>query len=323
MGSGAWDGRTYARASADRKTAGVDDFHYHTTTSSRPSSDWKAHPTLDPHGLKLRESRDSVEHPESLAIAVFFDVTGSMGSIPRILQQNLEKLMTIVMAKGGIEHSQLLVGAIGDRTCDRVPFQVGQFESDNRIDEQLRNIFLEAGGGGHITESYQLALYVAARKMAMDCLEKRGKKGYLFLIGDEVYYPRLSREDLGVFGEDAQEGIETADLFAEAKEKFEIFMIIPTGSAHGQEHRIYEAWAEYLGQHVMRIEDPTLICELIASTIAVTEGADLTDVVAALDLDTKAKIVTEAIAPYVSAGGAKSGAASATIPDAPAAVERV
>ena len=39
----------------------------------------KLHQSLNAHGVKVRESRDSDNHPESNAICVFFDVTGSMG----------------------------------------------------------------------------------------------------------------------------------------------------------------------------------------------------------------------------------------------------
>ena len=77
-------------------------------------------------------------------------------------------------------------GAVLDATCDRVPLQVGQFESDNRMDEHLGNMVLEGGGGGQMTESYELAMYFMARHTAIDCHEKRRRRGYLFIIGDET-----------------------------------------------------------------------------------------------------------------------------------------
>ena len=70
-----------------------------------------------------------------------------------------------------------MFAAVGDATCDRVPLQVGQFESDNRMDQNLEHMILEGGGGGQKTESYELMLYVAARHTAIDCWDKRRPQG--------------------------------------------------------------------------------------------------------------------------------------------------
>jgi uncharacterized sporulation protein YeaH/YhbH (DUF444 family) len=40
---------------------------------------------MNPKGVRLRESRDSPDHPESLSVAFALDVTGSMGQIPKLL----------------------------------------------------------------------------------------------------------------------------------------------------------------------------------------------------------------------------------------------
>ena len=98
-----------------------------------------------------------------------------------------------------------MFGAIGDATCDRAPLQVGQFESDNRMDDDLSRILLEGGGGGQKTESYELAMYFMARHTATDCYDKRGKRGYLFMIGDEMAYPRVKRAEVAaVIGDGLQ-----------------------------------------------------------------------------------------------------------------------
>ena len=57
----------------------------------------KCHPLMDPKGVRLRESRDGVDHPQSLGIVFALDVTGSMGEIPKLLAaQQLPVFMKIM-----------------------------------------------------------------------------------------------------------------------------------------------------------------------------------------------------------------------------------
>src|SRR5215470_13811841 len=188
MGSGIWSTSVYDAAKKMRGGRGA--FGY-SDSGART-----VHPDLDPGGVTARESRDCAEHPASLAIAVLFDVTGSMGHVPRVLQEKLPQLLGLLLRKGYAAHPQIMFGAIGDATCDRAPLQVGQFESDNRMDDDLGRILLEGGGGGQRTESYELALYFMARHTATDCFEKRGKRGYLFIIGDEMAYGRVKAAEV-------------------------------------------------------------------------------------------------------------------------------
>ena len=196
MGSGKWSDRDYDARETDRKIKGVSAFaHSDNTTRNVPRDQWKVHDKLDPKGV-TRESRDSANHPESVSIAVAFDVTGSMRDVPRILQKGLPKLMGLLLQKRWIEHPQILFGAVGDATCDRVPLQIGQFESDIAMEGDLERFLLEGGGGGQAMESYELAIYMASRHFSIDCWEKRKRKGYLFLIGDEMPYSRVKNNEV-------------------------------------------------------------------------------------------------------------------------------
>lgn len=88
---------------------------------------------MSPFGVKLRESRDSDEHPESLAIILGLDVTGSMGSVPHFLvKKGLPNIMQSII-DSGIHHPQLLFMGIGDHECDEAPLQIGQFESSDEL----------------------------------------------------------------------------------------------------------------------------------------------------------------------------------------------
>src|SRR5207248_11612586 len=118
---------------------------------------------------------DSDAHPTSRAVAVLFDVTGSMRTVPKILQANLPRLMNLLIRKGYLDHPQILVGAVGDATCDRAPLQVGQFESGIEIEEDLAKLYLEGGGGPSITESYELALSFLAHHTSLDSQARPGQ----------------------------------------------------------------------------------------------------------------------------------------------------
>src|SRR5437588_7936934 len=221
MGSTRWSDDHYRDRARLRAAAGKDAFEYDDAIR-RGRAARKVHDKMNPRGVKVRESRDSEAHPESHAVGVLFDVTGSMRTVPRILQANLPRLMGLLIRKGYLEHPQILIGAVGDATCDSAPLQVGQFESGIEIEEDLGKLFLEGGGGGHITESYELAMYFMARHTAMDCLEKRGKRGYLFIIGDETPYPRVKKHEVEkATGDTPQAHIPVETLLAELNKRYD------------------------------------------------------------------------------------------------------
>ena len=284
MGGGTWDSNLYSAAKSLRAKTGVDDFSYSSITMSAPRSKRVAHNVLDPIKIKdsvnrTIESRDSDEHPESRAIAVIFDVTGSMESVPKTFQSNLNKLMSLVMLKGKIEHPQIMVGAVGDATCDSIPLQLSQFESNNLIDEHLRNIVLEGGGGGQNKESYELALFALARMTDIDCLNKRGQKGYLFLSGDEKPYPVIKKDEVQkIFGVGLEADIPLADIVKEVKDKYIVYIIIPQNTNYRGDTEIHKEWVKYFGQNVLKLEDESTICELIASTIAAEEDIEINEI---------------------------------------------
>ncbi len=272
MGSGNWSTDVYSLREEMRKRTGKSAFDYSAQTTSDPSGP-RVHPTLDPHGVHFRESRDSDEHPESLAIVVFFDVTGSMLNIPVTLQTKLPELLGLLLRKGYVDHPQILFGAIGDATCDKVPLQVGQFESDNRMDDHLEHIVLEGGGGGQKRESYELAMYFVAEHTSIDCWEKSGHKGYLFLIGDEMAYPTVKRAYVeSLLGEDIEGDIPLEAAIKRLRERYEVFYILPQSASYGGDREVLTFWRKLLGENVLELEDEAAVCETIALTIGIREG---------------------------------------------------
>jgi predicted protein tyrosine phosphatase len=269
MGHGNYSHAAHAALLADRAHLGADEVF---TQSG-------CHPLMDPRGLSVRESRDSADHPNALAIAFALDVTGSMGDIPRLLaQRDLPRFMGLLEACA-IEDPQLLFMAIGDATSDRAPLQVGQFESTAElIDQWLTWSFLEGGGGGSGSESYELAFYLLARHTDTDNWVKRRRKGYLFMTGDELPYPQVSRHQIdALIGDRLDEDIPIEEVIAAAAEQYHLFFLIPDLQ---RRERCEARWRELLGDHVVCMESPDDTCHVAAALVGLTEGR-LTDLDAA------------------------------------------
>lgn len=231
------------------------------------------HPLMNPKGVKVRESRDSEEHPNSLGIVFALDVTGSMGDIPHLLAtRQLPSFMKVLM-DCKVPDPQLLFMAVGDATHDQAPLQVGQFESVAELmDKWLTWSFLESGGGGTGEESYELALYFLALHTEMDCLAKRKKRGYLFMTGDERPYPILSRHIVdSIIGDRLDEDLKVEEVLAEAQKSFIPFFVIPDDERRYRQH-CERVWRDLLGDHVLCLESPEDVCFATAGAILLCEG---------------------------------------------------
>lgn len=268
MGAGRWDHTSrsaYASFTASTATKSTDEIY----------SERKLNPNLDPFGVN-RESRDSAENPNSTAIIVGIDVTGSMGMIADVLaRKGLDTLFTSLLDAKPVSDPHLMFMAIGDANYDRAPLQVSQFEADARIIEQLTQIYVEKGGGGNSFESYNLPWWFAAQHTSIDCFEKRGNKGYLFTVGDEeAPQPLTSAQLQKVCGDSVQRELSTKELLALVQQKYHVFHIVIEEGNHARAYpaRVRSSWNELLGQHVIFLPDHTKLAEVIVTAIALNEG---------------------------------------------------
>ncbi len=230
------------------------------------------HPLMRPQGIKVRESRDSAGHPQSLAIIMALDVTGSMGEIPeRLAKAELPGLMQM-LGEHGILDPQVLFLAVGDAFHDRAPLQVGQFESTGALmDQWLTWTWLEGQGGKAGNESYELALYFAARHLELDCLRLRKQRGYLFITGDEKPYPQLSRTVVrSVLGDELEEDLPLSVVVEEASRVVEPFFLIPDLARRAGNERV---WRDLLGDRVICMESPLDTTACVAGIVAMDQGS--------------------------------------------------
>lgn len=276
MGGGSWSAASYNASTASKIRSGTT-FSYDRT--ARATGVYKAHEDLDPKklnaaGENIRECRDNAEHPNSTAVSILLDSTGSMGSVPRTMQTKLAGLFGLLLRKGYVEDPQISISCYGDAFIDRVPLQFSQFESDNRIDDNLDKLFIEGGGGGNSGETASLAWYYAIHHTVTDAWEKRGKKGYMFIIADEVPLEITAEQVKENIGDLQPLGsLKTADLAEALQEKWEVFvLLIDNYSAKVQNSE--KVYTELFGRrNVLIVEDPNNITEIIGLTIGAMEGA--------------------------------------------------
>lgn len=242
----------------------------------------KIHKSFDPSGIKVRESRDSAEHPQSTAIILGLDVTGSMGMIAEHIAKNsLGSLMLGIYEKQPVKDPQIMVMGIGDVACDEAPLQASQFESDIRIGQQLLDLWLEGRGGGNDSESYSLPWYFALNHTSIDCFEKRGKKGYLFTFGDEMVPETLTPAHINkVFGYSSQKSFTPQELYTSVSERYDTFhIIVEQGNfCRSAKERVKNNWRELMGYHAVLLDNYEYLSEVILSVIRVNEGEDAEDV---------------------------------------------
>ena len=183
-------------------------------------------PKYNPRNINVRESRDSADSPESTPIIIGFDDTGSMGYLAQEIAQNsLNKTVTEIYDKNPVTNPHVMCAAYGN-AGDVGPLQVTQFEADIKIVEQLLDLWIPLRGMGDSGDP--LLWYFAAKHTSIDSWEKRGKKGFLFTIGDDTIKRSIFNDKIyDIFGDSINKLYMEPEEFLEmAQEKYHVFHII-------------------------------------------------------------------------------------------------
>jgi hypothetical protein len=238
---------------------------------------------LDPYYIKVRESCDSADNPQSTPIILGLDVTGSMGAIAeQIAKVELPKLMTAILEQQVVTDPHLMFLGIDDVFAQgHGALQASQFEADIRIVEQLRQLWLVGNGGGNGSESYDLAWFFAAHKTVTDCFSKRGKHGFLFTFGDEPapFEPVPAHLLEVIFGEGNYEKTAPAASLRAAKERYHVFHIVVERGGRVSDALARKTWTDLLGNNAIFLKNPQHLTDVVVATLAIANGADMHTVI--------------------------------------------
>lgn len=263
MGYGRWDDKQYRSYTASVSQKSQDQIF---TQRSRINED------LDPLKIRVREARDSDFNPESTPIMLFSDVTGSMGVTAEILiREGLGKIMKELYDHQPVKDPQILCGATGDSHCDEAPLQVTQFEASvDPLVKQLEKVWIEKNGGGNGGETYSLAWWFAAARVVSDAWQKRGRKGYIFTIGDECCHDIIPARELQAFVDPAvREPLNSASMARMIQLQWNTYHLIVQPVV---DQPVERSWRVLLGNHAVMVEDINKLPEVIAAIIRVNEG---------------------------------------------------
>ena len=289
MGAGSYSSRDWTKFAKSRG------YHDPRTKTKDIYSSGGINPDLDPKKFVIRESVDGSDNPESTPIIIGLDVTGSMHPVLDVMaRKGLKTVCEEIYDRKPVTNPHICTLGIGDVECDRAPFQATQFEADIRIFEQLEKLYLEGGGGGNDHESYILAWYFAVYRTKTDSFSKRGKKGFIFTIGDEEITPKITAEDFRKhLGGEEMRDMTCQELFDLVFPEWNIFHVIVKEGDHASRHldEVRESWENIIGiQRTLPLDDHTKIGEVIVSAIEVAVGKNLGNVIDSWDGDTSVVI---------------------------------
>ena len=216
------------RRSATARATGASAFAYSDSGARR------VHARLDPCGVTMRESRDSDRAPASRRRSRCCSTSPARWAACRACsRQKLPQLLGLLLRKGYATRSadhvrrdrrrHLRPGAVAGR-----PVRVGQ--PDGRRPRPHR-----AGGRRRWPDDRVVragdVLHGPAH--AIDCFEKRGRRGYLFIIGDEMAYPRVkAREVARHHRRRAPEDVPLRPDRREVTRMYDMYFLLPSGTAY-------------------------------------------------------------------------------------------
>ena len=269
------DWTSYASSNINNKTVN----QIYTSTAMKDG--------YSPKGV-IRESCDSDEHPNSTPIIIGLDVTGSMEDILYEVAQQLGDMVIDILERKPVSDPQIMFNAIGDHDCDSYPLQVTQFESDIRIAEQLTDLYFEKGGGGNYFESYPLTWYFAANHTSCDNFKKRGKKGFIFTMGDDSYPKSIDRRSINeIFGDEVKSDISVNEILSQANREWEIFHLVLKEGWNMQngwnKDKVEPEWHALLGERMIPVTDYTKVPQIIVSILERMAGKSVEEIVGSWD----------------------------------------
>ena len=197
--------------------------------------------------MKLVDPRGKTISSDSKNVIVFgIDGTGSMVNWPAEIFDRLPLFyQTLSQYRADLEVS---FGVIGDANIDNYPLQVNSFGKGVSLEDHINALFPEGGGGGQVSESYELFGYFALNNVKVP----NAVSPFLFICGDEKFYTAVDPAQVAHhIGDRLQGPLDSKKVLESLLQKFDVYFLhkpYGSGGDAGITAEVREHWANAIGQ---------------------------------------------------------------------------
>lgn len=210
-----------------------------------------------------------------------FDVTGSMGTLPKIIWDKWPGIVGQIVAREYLNDPEMSITATGDIRSDNSPLQMCDFDKLRNLDRWLKRIHFEGIGGGQGSESYELTAYYYLHYLEMPHAELP----IYLMTGDEACVEKLYADDLKRHFGGEHEDTTAEAVFAALLKKFQgnVFRIHRRYNGHNyvenwDNHSIVAQWERLLGkERVIHLPEDRAIGDVTLGLYAIVSGARTLD----------------------------------------------
>lgn len=266
MGGGSYDRDTYSGGSSSSFYSGGSS----STASHSALRSSRLHKDMDP---KKRIIQMDCETP----IIIALDVTGSNIEFARVAYDKAPMLHGQIEQKGYATDHMISFSAVGDAYSDDAPVQMADLEYGDKIEEWLKKLYLESGGGGQVKESYELMAY---NLLVQTSMSSKVKNPFCFFIVDEAPYMDVNASQVkSVLGLEMECPMSTREVFDQLLSKFHENVFILQNPYSGRDteksREIREIWHTVINpEHVIYIpKEQKGIIDIILGIIAIRNNS--------------------------------------------------
>ncbi len=238
-----------------------------TARGFTPAAEQRMSRAVNP-GVLVADGRVIESEAESPAV-IPFDGTASMNDLPKIQSDKFPLIAGQIQRNGYLRDPEMALTVVGDYS-DRAPIQVADFLKLRNLDDGLRRLWPEGGGGGNDTEAYELTAYFLAHR----CRMPNAVTPFCVFVADEGMMGSAFKSDLDRLLGGSHRTTPVEDVFRDLDQNFlgNVFLIhryYGSGDA-----RALAKWEECLGKdRIVRIKSDRAIADLQLGLFAIVTGA--------------------------------------------------